>query len=285
MSLYYGHLWELDEQIQQSLSTPPAIDKKVYYRWFVNYSAAKAAAALNASPKTNTATTDLLKSTKYDDPNSLNQLCWAINSPAGLDVFPLGNYTADNKKTFCYLQFIDVLLPRDFLPESTRGEVTLTYLKCQPDNPALPKFFYQLGRLCLSSTATPSSAQPSDWVVVVTPSRRVLAFWNPYGADPEYVQDDDISPTEYQTRPTAGRLPGFATACTAVPLASNIDALCNPDQANRALDIQTSGFVTLPQGSTLRFGGVDAEGWALLDKVSQKFADVPKYPAAGTATA
>jgi hypothetical protein len=104
-----------------------------------------------------------------------------------------------------------MLLPRDLYDES-RADTGLTYLKTNPDTNLLPKFFLQLGQLCLSPTTTTTSAKPSDFVVVVAPDRKVFALWNPDGADPELIPDDDINREAYKPRATSGKLPGFS-AC------------------------------------------------------------------------
>lgn len=147
----------------------------------------------------------------------------------------------------------------------------LTYLKTNPDKNLLPKFFLQLGQLCLSPMATATSAKSSDFVVVVTPDRKVFAPWNPDGLDPEFIPDDEINREAYKTRATSGKLSGFSAPCTAISLSANIDILCQSDQASKVLTISASQFITVPTGTTLRFGGVDMDGWVLLDKISEAF--------------
>ena len=227
----------------------------------------------------NAAAADLLKNTKYDDPASIFCVIGVTDVPPGIAALPLGNFTAGGKQTYCYLSFRNLLLPKDFQYDETRADTGLTYLKTNPGTNFLPKFFVELGQLCLSPTATAVSATPSAFVVVVTPDRKVFALWNPDGVDPEFVPDDEIDWEAYKTRATGGKLPGFDVPCAAIPLASNIDTLCQPDQVSKVLNISASTSITVPAGTTLQFGGVDKDGWGLLDKVSKAFADWPRYAA------
>jgi hypothetical protein len=198
----------------------------------------------------------LLKNTKHDDLFSLSQLSWEINNPAGIARLPLGNYIAGSVKVFCCLHFTDPLLPRDPPSNGPSGESDLTYLKCIPKNDALPKLVHQIGQLCLSSTTNDvARAKPSCFVVVVTSARKVFAIWNPIGPDPECTYDNDELSTAWKIRPTSGKFMCFRTPCTAVMLADNIDALCQPNQREQNLAISETKFITLPVGSTLRFTG------------------------------
>ena len=191
----------------------------------------------------------------------MSRLCWAINSRTGIARLPLGNYTFENRKVFCYLNFKTILLPEDPPHCGPQGESDMTYLKCEPDNNALPKAFHQIGQLCLSSTTNSARAQPSCFVVVVTPVRKVFAIWNPIGPDPEYNNgsdddDDESFSTTYKTRRTSGKLLGFNTPCAAFVLTDNINNLCHPQQIDKALDISEKQFIILAAGTTLRFTGV-----------------------------
>jgi hypothetical protein len=120
----------------------------------------------------NTAEADLLKSTKYDDPASIFNITGTIGVPPSVSPLPLDKFTVGGKHTYCYLLFRDTLLPRDFLYDESRADTGLTYLKTNPDTNLLPKFFLQLGQLCLSPTTTTTSAKPSDFVIVVTQTAR-----------------------------------------------------------------------------------------------------------------
>lgn len=236
------------------MAKPPAIDKAIYYRWSINQRAVRALRTLQAPPKSNHEAVALLKNTDYDEPASVSRLCWEINSPAGIARLPLGYYTVQGTKVFCYLKFTDILLPRDPPRDRPHGESDMTYLKCNPDHPTLPKSVYQIGQLCLSKT-TALSPEPTCFVVAVTPAREVFAIWNPIGPDPEYTHDDEVLSTAYKTRPISGTLDGFKTPCTAFKLADDIDDLCHPQQGNRQLPISETGFIKLSAGSTLRFTG------------------------------
>jgi len=269
----------IDSQIRESLMKARAAEPKVFYRWFLTYRAEQVMDESNAPPMSNAAAADLLKSTKYDDPASIFNITGTIGVPPGVAPLPLGKFTVDGKHTYCYLSFRDMLLPRDFLYDEARADTGLTYLKTNPDTNLLPKFFLQLGQLCLSPMATATSAKASDFVVVVTPDRKVFALWNPDGTDPEFIPDDEINREAYKTRATSGKLPGFSASRTAISLSSNIDTLCQFDQASKVLIISASHFIAVPTGTTLRFGGMDRDGWVLLDKVSKAFAEWPRYAA------
>jgi hypothetical protein len=266
------------------LSKAPAVEPTVYYRWFLADSDKKARAKLNAPPMSNTAAGALLKSTKYDDPASIFNITAAIGSSPSIAPLPLGNFSVDSKQTYCFLFFRDNLLPRDFPYDETRADTGLTQVKATPDTKALPRFFLQLGQLYLGPSSAAGSAKPSQFVIVVAPDRKVFAVWNPDGIDPEFIPDDQIDSTAYKKRVTGDKLPGFTTACTAIPLVANIDVLCQPNQASQPLSISPSTFITVQAGTTLQFGGVDKEGWALLDKLSKEFANWPRYAAAPTST-
>jgi hypothetical protein len=206
----------------------------------------------------------------------MSRLCWEINSPTGMARLPLGNYTVESMKLFCYLRFTDTLLPRDPPRYGPDGQSDMTYLKCHPDNPALPKSVHQLGQLCLSFTIDPATAQPTCFVVAVTPARKVFAIWNPIGPDPEYTHDDDVPSTAYRNRPTSGKLLGFNTPCAAFMLADNIDALCMPHQGNKVLAISEKRFITLPKESTLRFTGTANDNFSQ-SKASLEIAGALQY--------
>ncbi len=209
---------------------------------------------MNAAPTSTREAAELLKATIYNiRSSSLTELCFEINSSPGIVKLPLGNYTVKGKKTFCYLRFKDVLLPRDVPTYEPRGESLMTLLKCSLPSPNLPKLFYQLGQLYVSSTANAANARLTCFVIVVTPAREVFAIWNPSGAEPMYVPDSVKTSTAYQTRPVSGVFPGFANPCTAVLLSSNIDYLCQRDQVNIPLNLSARSFINLPAGSTMQY--------------------------------
>ena len=170
-----------DDEIQRKLAKPPAVDKAIYYRWSINRRAARAIRILEAPPKPEHEAAALLKNTRYDNPSSVSQLCWEINCPGGITRLPLGTYTVECKRVSCYLHFTDTLLARDPPRYGRHGESDMTYLRCEPDNDALPKSVHQIGQLCLCFTTSATSAQPSCFVVTVTPTREVSAIWNPIG--------------------------------------------------------------------------------------------------------
>lgn len=236
------------------MALPPAVDKALYYRWAMNYRAEKARRILEADPKSNKEAVALLKNTRYDHPADISRLCWEINSPAGIARLPLGNYTVERMKLFCYLHFMDTPLPRDLPQNTPDGDSNITYLKCDPEHSRLPKLVYQLGQLCLSFTEDPVTAAPTCFVVAVTPNRRVFAIWNPIGPDPEDNHGHEIPPTARGRGPTSGRLLGFDTRCVAFLLADNIDNLCKPQQGKKVLAI-SDRFIPLPPGSALLFTG------------------------------
>lgn len=235
----------------------PPLDKAEYHRWAIDYRGKKALKLIEADPKSNRQVADLLKSTKYDNRISVSELSCEINRLPGFDRLPLGNYSLKDGKVFCYLDLQDILLPQDIPRCGPNGLWDGTHLKCRPDNPQLPKFFHQIGQLCLSKTRDARRAQPSDFVVVVTPCRKVYAIWNPLGPDPEYTYDDNgITSTAHINRPVSGKLMGFDTPCTAIKLAEAIDSLCELDREGVSLDISQGGFITADPRSTLQFTGI-----------------------------
>lgn len=104
----------LDDQIREDLLKAPTAEPKVFYRWFLIYRAKQFMDESNAPPKSNAAAADLLKSTKYDDPDSIFNITGTIDVSPSVAPLPLGNFTVDGKHTYCYLSFRDMLLPKDF---------------------------------------------------------------------------------------------------------------------------------------------------------------------------
>jgi len=232
-----------------------------------------------ASPLLASNACDLIKSIEFDDPISVSKLHWKINTPPGIDMLPLGHYTVDTVTNFCFLQLRNTLLPQDFEYDETRADTSLTQAKYKPDNPSLPRFFYELGQLCISTAPTLEKVPlvTTEVIVVVTPDRKVFALWNPLGVDPEYPTRDAVDRNAFQTRPTSGLLPGFTAPCTAFLLADEINNLCNADQSSRLLPIKQSSLITLAPKATIEFGGVDEEGWLVLEKQFPMFDSTKIY--------
>lgn len=224
----------------------------------------------NASPLPASKACDLIKSIEFDDPISVSQLHWKINTPPGFDMLPLGHYAVGTVTNFCFLQLRNTLLPQDFEYDETRADTSLTQAKYTPDEPRLPRFFYELGQLCISTAPTLEKVpfETTEFVAVVTPDRHVYAFWNPPGVD--------LDGNAFQTRPTSGLLPGFTAPCSAFVLADQIDDLCNTDQSSRLL-IKESSMITLAPKATIEFGGVDEEGWLVLEKQFPMFDSTKIY--------
>lgn len=236
----------------------------------------------NASPLPLAKACDLIKSIEFDVPTSVSQLYWEMNKPASIDVIPLGSYTSGKTTKFLFLQLADTLLPRDFAYDETRADTNLTqakYTPDTPDTPSIPKFFYELGHLFLSSAATIDnvSTEITEFIAIVTPDRKVFALWNPNADDPEGIKPTVAEKGSFQTRPTTGVLAGFTASCTAFPLADNIDNLCNPNQSAKVLAISPTTMITLPPKATIQFGGVDSEGWVALEKAFPMFDSTKKF--------
>ncbi len=204
----------------------------------------------------------LLKNTNFKNRMSVAHLHWKIDGFGGITKLPLGHYTFENIKVFCYLDFITSQLPEDPPYWSSQSKLNLIYLKCQPANKALPKAFHELGQLCLSSFTDAARARPTHFMIVVTPARKVFAICNPLGLDPEEIRhpgevdNQNMPPFWYQTRPISGKLVGFNTPSTAFVLTDNINKLCNRQQLDKALDISEKQLIILPKETTLRFTGL-----------------------------
>ena len=175
------------------------------------------------------------------------------------------------------------LTPQDSLTPA----VELNFRRLRDDG--LPGYVHQIGQLCVSETLAPESAVPTNFIVAVTPERWLIAIWNPYGADPrELVNQDDnhgklnqYDPDGYdqdkyglqvsreildggkeygkrlkqvESRRTRGALPGFGKSlCTAVYLAS-LDRFCwSFDGLPGRLPISEDLFITIPTEVSLRF--------------------------------
>lgn len=256
------------EQLQHKLAASPSVDPKIYYRWLIDYQAKQVMDEYEASPLPASKACDLIKSIDFEDPISVSELHWKINTPPGFDKLPLGRYTAETVTNFCFLQLCNTLLPQDFKYDETRADTSLTQAKYKPDELRLPRFFYEIGQLCISTAPTLEKIpfETTEFVVVVAPGRQVFAVWNPLGVDPEHPGSDEVDRTAFQTRPTSGLFPGFTAPCTAFALADDINDLCNADQSSRFLPIKQSTMITLAPKTTIEFGGVDEEGWLVLER-------------------
>ena len=270
--------------MQQSLAKSPAIEKKIYYSWLVQYLALQARTRLNAAPMTATTAGDLLKTTNYSSPASLFSLAAAINTVPGIAPIPLGHYIGeDKKKTYCFLRPSGGLLPADIEREAGRGDPIVAQAKLSSKVSGYPSFFLQLGQLCTAAEATAiQTSAPTSFVIVVATDRKVYALFNPLGPNPypdyETSSDDPIYSEELiKERPRSDKLPGYSAACSAVLLATNINDLVGNNQAEKALAISASSFTKLADGITVKFGFVDKDGWKVLEGVSQEFAQLPKY--------
>ncbi|MCJ1467302.1 hypothetical protein MMC07_005926 [Pseudocyphellaria aurata] len=199
----------------------------------------------------------------FEDPDSVIGLASKLTSKDRKDPIHIGKHVSE-KVYFYSIQFGGRFFPMDFLPDETRRPTGLTYIRC--DSPLLPKIFLQLGQLRythISNTDAHDRYEPELNLIKSTDTYFVLgidivdrmawALWNP-------DQFDAID----------GVFPGFQTACTAIPLNQTIDELL-VDSSTRVLDINAENILTLSDGSSVTYGGVDEEGWSVLSKISSKY--------------
>lgn len=203
------------------------------------------------------------KQVDFHDPQSVVELASRLTSKRRKEPINVGKHIDD--KTYLYsVHFGGNYLPMDFRPDSTRPATALTQFKCS--NPSMPKLFFQLGKLrytSISDSKLPESYQPekdaaksTDTCFVVgvdIVDRMAWALWNP-------DQFDEID----------GILPGLHDACTAIPLHQTIDELL-ANSSTQNLDLDPQNFVTLPQGASITYGGVDEEGWSILRDISPQY--------------
>jgi hypothetical protein len=212
-------------------------------------------------------------------------LVTGLNPPTGIAPVPLGNYNPPGgSQTFCFLQSCLGTLPVDFSPDPKRGEALVTQIKCSPRVQDIPEFVLQVGQLVVSSSATSTNSDMTltEFIVGVATDRKVFAFWNPLGDDPDdiYMDEDDDSSTEEGVepalpRPTAGTLPGLTETCVVARFNATIDNLLTGNRIQQTLPFSGSNLINLPSNGTIKFGGVDSDGWSRLDQISKQFAAVP----------
>lgn len=204
-----------------------------------------------------------VRNVDFEDPESVAELASKLTSKRRKDPIGIGKHLGD--KTYFYsIHFGARFFPMDFSPDTTRLSTPLTHIKCS--NPSLPKIFFQLGRLRYMHVSDgdlrnacefdddPTKSTDTYFVIGINiVDRMAWALWNP-------DQFDDID----------GVLPGFHKACTAIPLNQTIDELLT-NSSTQILDLNPENFLTLPRGSSVKYGGVDEEGWTFLSRISSKY--------------
>lgn len=204
-----------------------------------------------------------IKHIDFQDPEAVMELASRLISKRRKDPINIGKHVGD--QTYFYsIHFGGHFFPTDYLPDPTRPPTYLTYIRC--DSTLLPNIFLQLGRLrCTQVSDTslrdsfepacnPTSGADTFFVIGVNiVDRMAWALWNP----DEFDEIDGI-------------LPGSHKACTAIPLNQTIDDLL-ANKSSHHLDLNPENFVTLPRGSSVKYGGVDEEGWKVLSRVSSKY--------------
>lgn len=199
----------------------------------------------------------------FQDPEAVVELASRLTSKRRKDSINIGKHVG-NETYFYSIHFGGQFFPTDYFPDPTRPPTALTHIKC--NSPLLPKIFFQLGRLhCTKVSDTnlrdsyepvydPTSGADTFFVIGVNiVDRMAWALWNP----DEFDEIDGI-------------LPGFHKASTAIPLNQNIDDLL-ANKSSHYLDLNPENFVTLPPGSSVKYGGVDEEGWNVLSRMSSKY--------------
>ena len=204
-----------------------------------------------------------IRNVNFKDPDSTVKLETKLHGLTKYGMLGIGKYLSH--KTYHYwIQFGGRLLPIDFFLDDKHPQTAVTQLKCDPPNTSLPQFFVQIGRLRYTYTNTIDLGMRSPdgehfesdtyFVLAVNiADRQAWALWNPD-----------------QFEESGGVLPGFEKVCTAIPFKQSIEELLVNLQS-RVLSLNSENAVTLPPGTTVRYGGVDAEGWTNLACVSAKY--------------
>ena len=233
------------------------------------------------SPSENYHTSSQSESSLISSPTSSQRI---LRDPTTLESGSL-------RRMYCFLQPQMGVLPRDFDASPARGDaVVLQVMAAHPienlrrlgyiDDPDYyPDSNYpypadilalvlEIGNLCVGEEPEARSATKTPFVMVVAArTRNVYAFWNPLGLDPLSLSDSDP-----WSRPEAGFLAGTQQKFTALRFNASIEDLVATETGRLSLE-----KCNIDQFNPLHFGGVDEEGWKILDTMSKEFAAVPHY--------
>lgn len=221
------------------------------------------------TPTPQSETRNRINQVDFHDPNSVAELASRLTSKRRKEAIVIGEHIGE--KSYSYsVHFGGKYFPMDYFADTTRPATALTYIKCSSRS-SIPKIILQLGQLRYShvSDADPGasngpehdgpnhdSTRSMDTYFVVGVDiidRMAWALWNP-------DQFDAID----------GVLPGFHKACTAIPFNKTIDELLANSSTQR-LDLNPERFLTVPRGSSVRYGGVDENGWTILANFSFQY--------------